>query len=352
MRTEPVTINEFAEAVRQDLQERLSGMYPQLQVNIQHVEKLQGESYLGVRIDRGDGLASPVIDLEGAFHEMKVVRPYEKVLADLTDTARSILNTMPEISAENLRHYDQAKNSLIMQAIPIRGNEERLADMPHREMEDMAVVYRVMVSSDGRGEMSYLVTNPLLEEYGITPEQLYADAVQSMREQNSYSITPLFNVLAEIDPVLAGEPMMEPDNSLLVATNEQKIYGAGVIAMPEFMEEAAEKLHGDYFILPSSIHEVLLLKDDGNTDYRGLELMVREINATQVAPNERLSDNVYHYDAGERVFETAKHFAERQMEKEQGGRGSVLKGLAENRQKSKEQQPRQRSAPERGGAVL
>ena len=115
MRTEPVTMNEFAEAVRQDLQERLSGMYPQLQVNIQHVEKLQGESYLGVRIDRGDGLASPVIDLEGAFHEMKVVRPYEKVLADLTDTARSVLNAMPEISAENLRHYDQAKNSLMLE---------------------------------------------------------------------------------------------------------------------------------------------------------------------------------------------------------------------------------------------
>ena len=119
-------------------------MYPQLQVNIQHVEKLQGESYLGVRIDRGDGLASPVIDLEGAFHEMKVVRPYEKVLADLTDTARSILNTMPEISAENLRHYDQAKNSLIMQAIPIRGNHDKRSEA-HESCFYEVVDYKDMV---------------------------------------------------------------------------------------------------------------------------------------------------------------------------------------------------------------
>lgn len=352
MRTEPVTMNEFAEAVRQDLQERLSGMYPELQVNILQVNKLQGESYLGARIDRGDGLASPVIDLETAFHEMKVVRPYEKVIDDLMDTARSVLKDMPELSVEKLSDYDRAKNNLIMQVIPVKGNEDRLADMPHRDMEDMAVVYRVIVGSDRRGEMSYLVTNPLLEEYGITHEQLYADAVQSMREQNSYSITPLFDVLAAIDPVFADGPVPEPDNTLLVATNEQKMYGAGVIAMPEFMEEAAEKLHGDYYILPSSIHEVLLLKDDGNTDYRGLEAMVQEINESAVAPKERLTDTVYHYDANERVFETAKHFTERQMEKEQGGRGSVLKDLADNRQKSQELQPRQRSEPGRGGVVL
>ena len=89
----------------------------------------------------------------------------------------------------------------------------------------------------------------------------------------------------------------------------------------------------------------------GKHAYRGLETMVREINATQVAPGDRLTDNVYHYGAVERVFETAKHFAERRIEKDMS-RGSVLKDLAEGRQKSQEHQPRTRSVPERGGAAL
>ena len=79
--------------------------------------------------------------------------------------------------------------------------------------------------------------------------------------------------------------------------------------------------------------------------------MVTAINATEVQPRDRLTDNVYHYDAVERVFETAKHFSERQMEKDVS-RGSVLKDLADSQQKAQEQPLRPRIASERGGAVL
>ena len=111
-------------------------------------------------------------------------------------------------------------------------------------------------------------------------------------------------------------------------------------------------MKGDYFILPSSIHEVLLLRDDGNMDYRALEAMVREINATQVAPEERLSDQVYHYDVAERVLETGKHYSERQAEKEMSGRSSVLKDLEEGKKQVQQYQPKMTASPERGGVVI
>lgn len=352
MRTEPVTMNDFADAVRNDLQENLEGIFPGITVSVQQVDKIQGGSYLGLRIDREDGLASPVLNLEQPFEDMKTVRPYERVVSDITRQAEEILRDMPQITLKDVNEYDRLKEGLIMQVIPVKGNEERLADMPHRQMEDMAVVYRVMMNApQHRGEMSFLVTNSIMQGYGITPEQLYADASFNMSQNIQYSIRPLFNVLADMNPVFADEPMPEPDNTLFVCTNEMGVYGAGAVAHPEFMEEACKKMQGNFFVLPSSIHEVLLLKDDGHTDYHALQDMVTAINATEVQPKDRLTDNVYHVDAVERVFETAKHFNERQMEKDMS-RGSVLKDLAAGRQKAQEHAPRQRPAPERGGAVL
>ena len=79
----------------------------------------------------------------------------------------------------------------------------------------------------------------------------------------------------------------------------------------------------DFFVLPSSVHEVLILPDDGSQDLDSLQFMVREINRTEVAPEDRLSDFVYHYDAQDHVLERAETFAERMAQKEQEAEKAV-----------------------------
>ena len=252
---------------------------------------------------------------------------------------------MPAVDMDQLRNYSEMKEKMILQVMPVKGNEERIAGLPHQRIEDLAVVCRAMIGSNDEGEMSFLVTNPVMQEYGISKEELFADAAGNM----DYSIRPLFSVLAEIEPGLADESMAPPDDTLFVVTNEQKVYGAGAIADPGFSERADQLMKGDYFILPSSIHEVLLLRDDGNMDYRALEAMVKEINVTQVAPEERLSDQVYHYDAAQKILETGKHFAERQAAKDLDVRGSVLKDLEESKKQAQQHQPKLSASHERGG---
>ena len=350
MREDTMSLQDFADIIRDDLQMNLSGPYPSVKVEVQQIEKVMGESYLGVRLDRGSGQAAPVINIEHHYQEMKTGKPLNRVMRDISETALGVMQNIPDIHTEQIKQYGEMKDRIILQVIPVKGNEDRLAGMPHRLIEDMAVVCRAMIGSEhDHGNMSFLITTPVMQEYGITKDQLFADASANMERQ--CSIRPLFNVLSEMAPDIADVPMAEPDSMLFVATNTLSMYGAGVIALPDFMRNAEETMKGSFFVLPSSIHEVLLLKDDGMTDYRGLEAMVRDINATQVAPHERLTDNVYHYDAVERVFETAKHFSERQMEKDMS-RNSVLKDLADGRQKSQELQPRARSVPERGGVAL
>ncbi len=97
------------------------------------------------------------------------------------------------------------------------------------------------------------------------------------------------------------------------------------------MDQAAERAGGDFFILPSSIHEVLIVPDNGEMKLPELEAMVRDVNATQVAPPDKLTDSVYHYDAREKIFELGEKFVERKAEREVG-KDSVLKNLSSKKQ--------------------
>ena len=85
---------------------------------------------------------------------------------------------------------------------------------------------------------------------------------------------------------------------------EGNVHGAGVLAYEDFMDKASERVGGQsFFILPSSIHELLIIPDNGNFDLKSLENMVKEVNATTVDPADQLTDNVYHYDARDKVWD-------------------------------------------------
>ena len=102
-------------------------------------------------------------------------------------------------------------------------------------------------------------------------------------------IRGMSEVMSELAPGMILEVAPE-DEQMFVVTVPDKIHGAGVIAYPNFMEDAAQKMGGDFFVLPSSIHEVLLVKDNGQMTAKELENMVKEVNATQVEPADQLTD--------------------------------------------------------------
>lgn len=124
---------------------------------------------------------------------------------------------------------------------------------------------------------------------------------------------------------------------MFVATVPDKIHGAGVIAYPNFMEDTAQKMGGDFFVLPSNIHEVLLVKDNGQMIAKELENMVKEVNATQVEP----ADHVYHYNSQNHIFELTDKYEERQREAEYDAvdKDSVLGDLKEKKQEIAKKDP-------------
>ena len=300
---------QFIEKLRDDLAKAT----PEMDISIREVDKLQGESYTGISVAPTDSNVSAAINAEPFFRQFQEGTPYSAILQELTDTALHAFDRMPSVDAVELSDYGQMKERLVLQVIPQKGNEEMLQGIPHTQLDDLAVVCRFQLDTDERGSSTILVTNQMLSAFGISAEQLMQDAAAIAPEKNPATLRNMSEVIGE----LSGGLVEIPPSPMWVAAVENGMHGAGVLAYPGFLEQAAEQFGGDFFVLPSSVHEVLLIPDDGEFHAQEFSDMVASINETEVAPADRLSDTAYHYDAQAHIFEKAQDFENRMAEREE-----------------------------------
>ena len=299
---------EFVDQIAKDLSEKLQ----EIKVTAIQVKKLQGESYYGLCIQLEDSNIGANINLQEAYQNYQIKTSYDEIIQKIADMVKDEIiypnATVTEL-ADQLEDYDVMRKKLMVQLVPIKGNEEILADIPHKDIEDISLVYRFVFDNNQQGMMSSLVNNQMLKQYDITADQLHEDAIINAAEHFPAKINSiqevLFNMGSEaIMPITSDAP-------IFIATCNNAFYGAGCIFYPGFMEQAAEKFNGDFFIIPSSVHEVILLPDNGKMNYRELESIVRQVNRTNVLPKDWLSDSVFHYDKKNKIFEKAERFDER-----------------------------------------
>ena len=166
------------------------------------------------------------------------------------------------------------KEKLTLQLVPSAKNKDLLTDIPHRNIEDMALAYRFDMGHNERTSFSILVTNKMLNAYGISAAQLHDDALEAASHRCPATLRNMNEVIRN----MAGQTDPSP---MWVASIENGQNGACVIQYPHFLDDAAETLGGSFYVLPSSIHEVLLLADDTSPSLSELENMVRTIEAAK-----------------------------------------------------------------------
>ena len=192
---------------------------------------------------------------------------------------------------------------IVIQLVGVGGREDLLAETPHVAFEDMAAVFR-LVLSEGSGEeeglTSLLVTGEVAAGIGKSAEELYEEALSQLPSRCPAELLLLRDVIErEGGLALPDDARSVP---MLAVTTEKRVYGASVILYPGVLEEVSERLGGSFFALPSSVHEFIALPDDGSACAEELGKMVFDINRKVVAPEERLTDSVYRYDAEKRSF--------------------------------------------------
>lgn len=328
---------QFKVAFAEDLKTNLQKLGIEADVSEHHIEKLN-DSYDALSVTPKGSSIGVNANLDEIFHAIERGKDYNEVLSGVTESLKGSLEHMPKLQVSDLTNYAEMKNKLAMEVVSAERNAKMLQNVPHEQMEDIAVVYRLVLNSSKGASSTVLVTNDLMDKFGITHEQLHDDAMKNAPLIRPAEIKGMEETLNEMQGGPALEP--DPDEILFVAGVPDQSHGAAVIAYPNFFEDAAEKLGGDYFIIPSSIHEVLLVKDTGEMNSRDLAAMIKEVNATEVAPEDVLTDHAYHYDSKEHIFESADKFEERQAEMEAAGpeedRGSLIEQLNAKKEAAKE----------------
>ena len=271
-----------------------------------HVVKKVNCEYDAMTVTPKNSKIGVNLDISSLYEEYQKSDDYTKSLKTAEIAITKGLSCCPDVNVASLMDYDNMKKTLVMEVISKDANADILKNVPHHDIEDMAVVYRLVLDSTDAGKSTVLVTNNLLDNYGISAEQLWEDALENAPIVRPAQIKGMSEIMYEMmgpDAEAMGIPQIDPaDEKMFVATVSDKTCGAGVLAYPNFMEEAAEKIGGSYFVLPSSIHEVILVPDDGRMDAQELENMVKDVNATQVDAADKLTDHVYHYDVKMHVF--------------------------------------------------
>lgn len=208
----------------------------------------------------------------------------------------------PQESVDISFFMDREKVSprIKMKLINYEKNKELLEKVPHIRFLDLAIVFMVVLKSNCNNDLaSILIHNNHLDFWNMDAEDLYKLAMENTADD--YQIVSMRSIVTEY----MGEEMADlffagDEIKMSILTNLQKLQGAVGMLHKETLNRYMKETKADkVWIIPSSIHETLLIPCDlmPNTEY--VKGMVKEVNATQVQPEEILSDNVYVYDGNE-----------------------------------------------------
>lgn len=308
---------EFKERIKDDIKDYMDEKYKDCEVVIRKVNKTNREVD-GLNMLDIPGLknATPTLYVNDLYEKYEKTGDYEEVARMAAETMEYGIKSFNSQIKEECLDTSKLKDKVFFSLINAEQNRELLNTVPHREFEDLAIVYRWNIGSDSMGTYTNLVNNDLAEKEGLTENDLYNAVNKNTKELFPVLVKNMNEVISEIifgDSELSGEMeeefkevMMETqdERSMYVITNESKLFGAASMLYEEPLHELAEKIGSDLYILPSSIHEVIAVSADfGSPDE--LAEMVYEINMDQVDINDRLSNQVYCYDKDLRTLRIA-----------------------------------------------
>ena len=291
----------FKEVVAEKFMEYMPEQYQGMRLRVEPVNKvnkvLDGITLVGSGAGRS---VSPTLYINHMYEHYLETENLQEVLQSAARRMDMAFKEMPEVGDVNL---ESAKDNIVFQVINTLQNEDMLRDMPHREFQDLSIIYRWVVKVDENGIQSSAIRNNLAEQLGMNEEQLFKCAVENTRRIFPPTVKSMNDVIremfvsdgmpAEVADMMIGE--MPEDKMMWVISNDRGINGAGSMLYEDNLHKLAMKLETDLYILPSSVHECIAVSTNVGDPYELAE-MVSEINMGQVALEDRLSNQVYHYD--------------------------------------------------------
>lgn len=275
------------EEFEQELCSRLVEEMPSLKFSVEKIDKLQ-DPYRGIVAEKESSGIGICLNTDGAYKEYLETGDFDAVVSKTTLMAAKAFAEAPEVSF--ITDYEKVKPSLIMEVVSSERNKELLENTIHRDFLDLSLIIRITVGGKG----SAVIKKAMTDIWGITAEQIIEDAIRNTVDKKPLIITSL------LDWMFGEENPLPGDKDMLLAGTKEGTFGASVLCYPDFIEKAADITEGGFYIIPSSIHEVLIVPGEYSEE-KSVELrnMVHEVNEAEVPYEDQLSESVYYCDGKE-----------------------------------------------------
>ena len=307
-----ITMESFQYLIKEKIEEKLGD---QCKVVPQNVTKNNGIRLQGLMISSKESNVSPTIYMNH-FYER-----YQGDEMTLDDTVSEILHIYHHhklnhhIKMESFLEFSQARKKIFFKLINTEANWELLKDVPHRDFLDLSIVYVYEVKGERLGNASITIRNSHLDAWKISEEELHEAAEKNTPQMHPYHIESLHKVMQEIcmeqwkeqaqSNVEESEDEadmmnlimnMQDDCGMYVLSNKTRMFGAACMLYDNIIKDFSTACGKNLMILPSSIHEILMLPVEDSSDADHFKQCVMDVNRTQLEAEDILSDSVYYYN--------------------------------------------------------
>ena len=294
-------LTNFANLISEDVSKKLGDCF---RIQLNNVRKNNNIVLTGLTIMRDESNISPTIYLNNYFQEYTNGRT---TLESVVDAVMDTYNRNQISDCVDMRYflnYESVKQSIVYKLINTEKNKELLEDVPHIEFLDLSIVFQCLVTQEKLGTATILIHNIHLKMWNVSTEDLYHAAMENTPNLLPYEIKRMAEVLCDImqaenpDKFDYDECMTDFSDSIpiYVLSNKTRIEGAGCMLYSNVLSDFAETINSNFYIIPSSVHELLLLPTANDEGSAEIMSMIREINDTQVSREEVLSYSLYYFD--------------------------------------------------------
>lgn len=288
------SFEEFVESVAKELRKELPGLIIKKVVS----DKVNNTKKTGIVISEPGSNISPIVYLEKAY-ERYLEYPYidlfiEEILHFYKSTKER--EDFEKIKFEN---YDAVKNRIAYKLISYKKNKQMLENVPYIQFLDLAIVFYILLENTPQGMATMSVKSEHLKMWNISETELYNQANINITRLLPVKFMDMRQTIREIfdsEDKKIEEDFENNNNEIMyILTNTEKNYGAASMIYPHILEMVGEIIHEDFYVLPSSVHEVIIVPKSKKIDEKEMNAMIVEINATQLEPEDVLSDHAYLY---------------------------------------------------------
>jgi hypothetical protein len=294
-------IKEYTEAVAKLISEHNENFI----VETNDVQKNNGLMLNGITIRTEGCMVSPVIYTNAMYeHDLTVEEAAEKIM----EIYEEHKDRMKDFDVNAIQQFDAVKDKIIARVISKDRNKFIINSCPYAQFGDLIVTFAIFVEQNPGGTASIKITNEMMNSWKVNLAQLIEAAYKNTSKLFPLQVSAISEILketmddaCELPPEMKAEleaELASQSSPMYVVTNTSKYFGAYFITDREALVKVASEIKDNrFFILPSSVHELVIVPESQIQDASDLTTMVKEVNATQVAPDEVLADNVYSFDA-------------------------------------------------------